>query len=659
MKIIKIFIVPILIFFLLISCQKDELPEITPQVTTLEAKTYAIGGVSLIGHFDNFDENSTLGFNLFEDYKPAKTILLENPKKGENSIKIKYGLQSKSKYYYEAFIIDKEEHYVGIRKSFESTGSVDINITGVNKNEVQFLDEITLSTKNDILVNKPTDIKISFNGISAEIRNINSNHIRLIVPAISKPIENIEIQYFGKKVVHDLNIKLAEPKISSISNDKPTFEEIITINGKGFQTYNNRKFSVYIDGIHTPVLNNTNTAISVKVPSELISKKPEIIINSNFHTKVFKNTFSIASPVISSVPNGVHIFETIEITGKNFHPNYRKNKVFFKDKYVTPSHLSTQNRLQVDVPIGVYINHKTEIKVVISEEVLTETKELTFLDSFEVVKDMNKYIIHSTFEVAGVNYIYFTDINKGKKTIAKYNTTTHEFYDKITPHGLTGSSNHLVDETNKEVYFFFKGDWRHVDNFCKLNLITNKIIWLQAYIGYNIENAVFTSDHKINAVADVDDRRGEKVPYYFEYSILENKWTKLEKATDKPPIHSAFKNTKNAYISSFSATKLLYYFEDSKFIELDSDVPLSFKNYNNIINNHHNNKFYFIGLHPDIDYDLMTFDATRNIWKEINEILPKKLNVKNFFVLENTIYFYCGTYTNVGDYNYYLIKQNL
>lgn len=659
---IKIVLIFFVICFYFLSCSSDNENEtviLQPVVVTKDIQVLSEGGVIVTGNFQNFDNQSVLGFEFFLNSHLIRNIDITNPTQGINSVSISMGLYAELEYSYRAYIRTSNETYYGVKKSFISNGSVLPTFSGINPNKGSFNDNIELIADNDLEETTYSDVRVYFNGVEGSVSEVSGNKVKCTVPYYyENHVANISVNFFGKSISTTLKYELLPPIIDSVNPQMVTFRDEIIISGKNFENLDPSYLEVNIDGIKANVISKSKTSLVVQVPDNLTSVTSSIRVVSNLQETIFVNAITLKPPTITSYPDSVHLLEEIEIRGENFNPI--NNTVYFGDSIAVNPYVSQYeiNKFIVRVPTGPYSGWQTSIKVKTTNDELISTKyPLNILDpAIKINNNATNATIDGYQILNDIIYVYgFEPYNPNKFVISKYSEINNEFYDSYTLNmPIIAYVEEVISTNDGYVYLFYE---KNEDNFNRINLKTYKLEPLKDFPGNRKKLLVVAYDDENIIICNGLNEDNTDLEGVFKYNILSNSWSQLDNITGYPVHMSFYAKNESYYLKGFySEANDFYKFNGNNYVLISGSLPVHLKDYSQRFYVFNNNKFYFISSYSSNRNPMTIFDITNYTWKEVLNVRPNdSYPVVGIFSKGNYIYVQIIDNT----YKYRLIKIDL
>ena len=234
------------------------------------------------------------------------------------------------------------------------------------------------------------DIQVKFNDINASVVEATPNQISVKVPSdLLSEKSNISVTINEQTSVFGDEFTLFQPEINSFTPTQATFEDIITIEGYYFNPniiHNN----VYFGDTVATVIESSPTRIKVKVPNNYYSTdgKNKIVIKIGDLTASSNTDFELAMHFITNFsPADVDRNDIITITGDNFNPTSRFNKVYIGDTLVNVIN-STKNTLSITLPERV-LNGNQFIRINVAGREISSSGTIMIHEPWKRLKDFS------------------------------------------------------------------------------------------------------------------------------------------------------------------------------------------------------------------------------------------------------------------------------
>ncbi len=201
-------------------------------------------------------------------------------------------------------------------------------------------------------------IQVFFDLEQAQVSIVSNTMLEVTVPRTLErfnPVLKV-IDLRTNTTVLENNFLLKMPKIISYSNNNVTFGESFTINGENFDV--DKSFvKVTVNNIPATLLESQYDHLVINIPTDIDNHELEIKVTAQLQEIISGIPLSLKNPVINEVvQDEIYIGGTLEVSGANFNPDYKKGKVFIND---IPTYFTSKNdKLFIEVPAGPYSDFK-------------------------------------------------------------------------------------------------------------------------------------------------------------------------------------------------------------------------------------------------------------------------------------------------------------
>jgi N-acetylneuraminic acid mutarotase len=255
--------------------------------------------------------------------------------------------------------------------------------------------------------------QVYFNDIETKINSINSTQIEVVVPpGLTKEDVEIGMVVASQIVISNQYFISDVPQIAAINPKNGTWNDIITIEGNNFSKDISLN-TVRFNETAAEIVEANQTSLKVMVPANLLTETSKISVEVNTQIGTSEEVFTLNQPeIISFDPMLATFRDIITISGQNFNPELKNNKVFFGETQGTVLETSL-SELKVAVPDSYFSkNGKNKIKITVGDMQATTNNNfeliLHSIDNVTPVEaDRNDQIT-----IAGNNFNPSPDLNK-------------------------------------------------------------------------------------------------------------------------------------------------------------------------------------------------------------------------------------------------------
>jgi len=398
----------------LITCDNYEFPkspyprietlvvtDITENGVTFQANLIQLGNQPITNHgfVWGITENVSIGS---ED----KVQLGAQSNTGKFEAIVKSGLEKDVTYFVKAFVATNDYFVYGKAIEFTSKGSTLPIIESILPTEGTWGDTILL--KGNYFSAKVNVNKVKFGNRESTVIFSNDSIIKCIVPNdISDKTVQIDLEVAGNKSNSEVVFTLLTPLIESFTPSSGTFDDIVTIGGSNFNKIKERNF-VSFNGKPAEVIEASVNQLKVRVPRTITTKENQISVTVNLQSAIAASQFDIVAPnIISLSTSEAFIGSTIEISGINFNPVPKGNRVLFGNNEALVTDAS-KTLLKVTIPQGIYDQRTFKINVIVAENSVESYESLTLQNPWLKRSTMNPVEERDggvTFSINGKAYL--------------------------------------------------------------------------------------------------------------------------------------------------------------------------------------------------------------------------------------------------------------
>lgn len=194
-------------------------------------------------------------------------------------------------------------------------------------------DTLNLDVKN--LGSNMSHISVTFNDEKANLISYDGNKLKVVVPlAIMNPVQiNVKWNNIDSDPIDKFLYR--SPEINSISPERGTIYDTLTISGKNFQARNNLD-TLFINNIETTIIEVNEDTIKTLVPAFVDVSYANIKVLSSGFILYPNKSFKIEPiEVTSIIPELASFSDVISIKGHWFHPVIGYNKVYLNGQEAT------------------------------------------------------------------------------------------------------------------------------------------------------------------------------------------------------------------------------------------------------------------------------------------------------------------------------------
>jgi hypothetical protein len=403
----------IIVSLLLLQCNNYEFPEspypgieslpvsnINEEGATFNAEIKSLAGKKFINH--GFVWGTDKDLSLRND---EKIILGSKEQTGIFSANISYGLLKGKTYYVRPFGTTEEGITIyGLITSFTSKSSSQPFIESILPTTGYCADTLTIKGKNFSSAAK--NINVLFEGKNAQVVSATDTSVTCIVPAnliMSKA--QISMTSLGIKSSNTFEFNMLAPVITGFYPDVVFSGDTLWIYGTNFHTSPHRN-QVFIGDVIAEVISATTSTLTVMVPHSDNLKANPIRVTICGSSSVSEKQLMFNPPVITSIsPLRAKTGSTVVITGDKFSNLREGNQVYFENNKAVVISAST-NRLEVEVPKGIYNRRSFNIEVKVADQGTKSTEIFTIADAWLRKVDCNFQTFASTsFSIYNAGFV--------------------------------------------------------------------------------------------------------------------------------------------------------------------------------------------------------------------------------------------------------------
>jgi hypothetical protein len=385
-----------------------------PGINTLEVTNISDKGAQLNAEIIYRGNYGVLkyGFVWSESENPSlnnadRVVLSGDLTSGKFSAEISTTLKQGKTYWVKSFVETADYTVYGEGVSFKSLGSQAPVITSFSPASGNWGDTIKISGEHFSFLS-PNNV-VMFGTISAQVISSTDSLIITTVPSvINSEIVPISVSIFGNKAVSGGNFSYLKPRITGISPQQGTFDDIITITGIDFSPVIEKNIVKFNDHL-AQVIEASSTSLTVKVPREISHSINLVTVNVNQLLSNSDISFTILQPTISSIlPNIEFIGGALLINGNNFNPLASGDSILFNgNPGVIQS--ATKNTIIVKVPTGIYNKRSFPIEVRVAGLNAMSLEAFTLKDTWirkaDVPHQASGRNSATAFSINGIGYV--------------------------------------------------------------------------------------------------------------------------------------------------------------------------------------------------------------------------------------------------------------
>jgi hypothetical protein len=341
MRLISLTLITLLLFT---SCKEVDEEISFPIVQTGSVVDVSATGVTFHGKIQNQGPNDLIDHGFVWDTDDNPKIASSYQKSLGKKVDINFttliesALVKDSTYYLRAYIADRNKVTYGRTVSFQSKGSLRIQVNDFYPKLATWNDTIAIEGKN--FSPKMTDIKVRFGERMAEVIESTDSLIHVIVPDTLNTAEmTISVQSLNQIERHFPKFRLLPPSLEQVLPASGNYNDLVTIEGNYFRP----EFTqLSFDTIAVDIISITTKELIAKVPTGLIGGTVSIEV-AVLDQKVSTAFYCKAPRIISTSKRSATWGDEIIMEGLNFSNTLSGNKVFFGDEPAEiPKSKSTQ-----------------------------------------------------------------------------------------------------------------------------------------------------------------------------------------------------------------------------------------------------------------------------------------------------------------------------
>lgn len=524
-KIFRLLLITFLSVLLTVNCEnegpgKRDWPGIiTLDITNISDKG-AVFNAEVISRGD-FDVLS-YGFVWSESENPSlnnsdRVVLSGDLTSGKFSAEISTTLKHGETYWVKSFVETADYTVYGEGVSFKSMGSQAPVITSFSPASGNWGDTIKISGVQFSFLS-PNNV-VMFGTIPAQVISSTDSLIIATVPSvINSEVVPISVSIFGNIAVSEGNFSYVKPRITGISPQQGTFDDIITITGIDFSPVIEKNIVKFND-YQAQVIEASRTFLTVKVPREISHSNNLVTVTVNQLLSNAEISFTIIQPTISSIsPNIEFIGGALLITGNNFNPQASGDSVIFNgNPGVIQS--ATKNTINVKIPTGIYINRSFPIEVRVAGLNAVSHEAFTLKDTWirkaNVPHKASGRNSATAFSINGIGYVGLGYGFVGSN-FWKYDPQSNE-WSEIAPFPYYDRERAASFVIWNKAYVGLGGNNLH-DFWC-YDPVTNRWTGISEFPASNFRTVSLSLNNKGYIVTD------QLIANFWEYDVVSDSWT--------------------------------------------------------------------------------------------------------------------------------------
>lgn len=277
-------------------------------------------------------------------------------------------------YYLRAYVNDGSQIIYGRTVTFKSLGSSVPTITGFSPETATWGDTLTIEGENFSW--KKDENIVEFGKFTSEVIVVKDTQLIVLVPEeLDTTDVMIRLYLLNHLITSQEKFNLIPPKISSVSPEKGTYGDIVTIVGKYFSE---GKTQVFFNGIEASISSLSDTEIVTIVPKGLEEGSIELKVVVAHQKVVYEDGFISTAPrIIATAPQEGTWNDIVSIEGVNFSTEASKNIVRFGNVEAEVID-ANEHVLKVKVPVDL-LAQESRISVEVKEQI-NEFSEAFILD---------------------------------------------------------------------------------------------------------------------------------------------------------------------------------------------------------------------------------------------------------------------------------------
>lgn len=389
-------IIAIIFLFLFIQCNTYEFPEspyprleslpitdISDNGATFNADIRSLAGKTIINHGFVWGTDKELSIKNDE-----KILLGSREQTGTFSARISYGLLKDKTYYVRPFVTTKEAITIyGLITGFTSKSSSQPIFESIYPNNGYCGDTVMLKGKN--FSSSANNVKVMFGDRSAQVFSSTDTSVTCVVP-INLQVSQVPVSLtsLGIKSPNTIQFNMLSPQITGFNPEVVFTGDTLRIYGTNFHAspYRNQ---VFIGDVIADVISATSNTIIVLVPHSDKLKANPIRVTICGSSSMSNKPLLFNPPQITTIsPLRAKTGSTVVISGSKFSNVREGNQVYFDNNQAVVISAST-NRLEVEVPKGIYNRRSFNIEVKVADQGTKSNETFTIADAWLRKVDCN------------------------------------------------------------------------------------------------------------------------------------------------------------------------------------------------------------------------------------------------------------------------------